>query len=433
MNKSTNRPLGTNEKVFWLLDQITTTHFAVVAELDGNLPEDSWRQALDIVQHRHPNLSVQISGNEYHALHFNHVEDCRIPLRVVKAHTGESWNGVLEEELCNPLDTTIAPLVRTVLIQQPGKSVFMFISNHSIGDGMSAALAIRDILTVLSGRTIEGLLPLAPLDELAGAPLNEIENVKLQDFEQVKSNVTPRLYVNFERVKLSSTLTKKMIERSKLEKTTVHGALSAVIVLTLKMRNESSQERAVGILHPLSARTTLSLGDDYSLLNSIINLPYQPSHQQEFWDFAREVRQGLSITQAPEWIKADTTATQGLFASGMDINAVADALRHGTAHDVLLSNLGLISFESDFGDLQLKSIYGPMVLTAHPLAQTIGVVTFNGELTLSLTGLVPSQSLLDAVVKIIEKVCNTEQDMQIGDLISISGSSASPAFSLNHK
>ena len=36
MNKIENRPLGTNEKVFWVLDQKTTTHFAVVAEIDGN-------------------------------------------------------------------------------------------------------------------------------------------------------------------------------------------------------------------------------------------------------------------------------------------------------------------------------------------------------------------------------------------------------------
>jgi len=416
MNKSTKRPLGTNEKVFWVLDQITTTHFAVVAELDGNLTDNAWRQALDIAQQRHPNLSVQISGNEYSNLHFNPVEDCSIPLRVVWTQNSESWNSVLEEELSMPIDTTIAPLARAVLIQQPGKSVFMFISNHSIGDGMSVALVIRDILTVLSGRTIEKLLPLSPLDELAGAALKEIKSEKPEGFEQAKNNLKPRLNVNVERLKLSSILTQKLIERAKIEKTTVHGALSAVIVLALKSRNDAAlQGKPVRILHPLSARSTLGLGDDFSLLNSIVTLPYQPLPQQTFWDFAREVRQGIAPTQNPDWVRADITATQGLFSNEMDITAVGDALRQGTGHEVLLTNLGLINFASDFGNLQLKSLWGPMVLTAHPFAQTIGVVTFNGELTLSLTGLVPSQSLLEAVVKIVEKVCSTQRDLQTGD------------------
>lgn len=59
---------------------------------------------------------------------------------------------------------------------------------------------------------------------------------------------------------------------------------------------------------------------------------------------------------------------------------------------------------------------GPVVLTPHALAQTIGVATFNGELTLSLTGLAPSKSLLEAVEKMIEKVCSTQQDMQIDEI-----------------
>ena len=83
MTNIDKRPLGTNEKVFWVLDQITTTHFAVVAEIDGNTTEMAWRQALDIVQKRHPNLSAKISGNAYANAHFESVAHCQIPLRFV--------------------------------------------------------------------------------------------------------------------------------------------------------------------------------------------------------------------------------------------------------------------------------------------------------------------------------------------------------------
>jgi hypothetical protein len=415
MKKAKNRPLGTNEKVYWVLDQKNTTQFAVAAEIDGNATDNEWRQALDTVQNRHPNLSVHISGNEYSTAHFVPVEDCWIPLRIVNAASGEGWNSILEEELSNPLDINIAPLARATLIQQPGKSIFIFLSNHCIGDGMSVGLLIRDVLTVLSGKTVEELLPLPSLDELAGASLKETGNEKPDGFEQTKISLVPRTTVNIERRKLSSTLTRKLIDRSKSERTTVHGALSAFIVLALKSKSDASlKENLIRILHPLSARTTLGLGEDFSLLLSIITLPYEPAPQQTFWDFAREIRQGIASTQTQEWLKADTNATQGLFDSGLDLNTVEGALHKGTAHEIMLTNLGLLSFPSEFGPLQLKSLWGPVVLTPHPLAQTIGVATFNGELTLSLTSLAPTKSLLEAVEKMIEKVCSTQQDMQVG-------------------
>jgi hypothetical protein len=415
MYKITNRPLGTNEKVFWVLDQKTTTQFAVVAEIDGNLIDSAWREALDIVQGRHPNLWVQISGNQYSTAHFNHVENCKIPLRVVYTESGDNWNSVIEAELAEPLDVTIAPLAKAVLIQQPGKSVFLFFSNHSIGDGMSVALFIRDILTVLSGNTIGTLFPISSLDEHVGIPLMEPGEDR-SGSEQVKNNLLPRSNVSVERLKLSGTLTRQLIERAKSEKTTVHGALTAAIVLALQTKtNPFGQEIPVRILHPLSARTTLSLGEDYGLLINIVTIPYLPSSQQMFWEFAREIRQGIAATQTSDWIKSDITATTGLFSNSLSIDTVEDALHQGTAHEVMLTNLGQLSFASDFGNLKLNSIWGPMVLTPHTLAQTVGVATFNGELTLTVTGLAPSQSLLETVEQIIERGCSTPQDLQLAE------------------
>jgi hypothetical protein len=109
-----------------ILDQKTTTHFAVVAEIDGNAADHAWRQALDTLQQRHPNLSVQISGDQYANVCFEHVADCEIPRRIVYSKKDEDWTPVLEQELQVPIDITKAPLARAVVIQKSGKSVFMF-------------------------------------------------------------------------------------------------------------------------------------------------------------------------------------------------------------------------------------------------------------------------------------------------------------------
>ncbi|MCX2483852.1 hypothetical protein [Pedobacter sp. MR2016-24] len=418
MNKRAIRPLGTNEKVFWVLDQKTTTQFAVAAEIDGNATDHSWREALDSVQKRHPNLAVQISGNTYSTAFFEPIADCKIPLSFVYTKREENWNELLERELNIPLNITAAPLAKALVIQQSGKSVFIFISNHSIGDGMSVALFIRDILTVLSGETITPLRPVSPLDQLAGIIVKEIPAEDLSGFKQLSNSVAPRSAVNIRRLKLSHTLTDSLIKRAKNEKTTVHCALSAALVIALKQVESTLKEKPVRILHPLSARTTLGLGDDYGLLMNILTLPYDPAPKDTFWNFAKTIRKGIASTQTLEWIKSVNNATRELFYNGLDVNTVEHALRQGTEHEILLTNLGQISFKADYGRLTLKSLWGPMVLTAHDAAQTVGVATYNGALTLTLTGISLSEGLLEAVERIIDQVCNASDEIRMSEFFN---------------
>jgi len=417
MNKIENRPLGTNEKVYWVLDQKTTTHFAVVAEIDGNATDHQWRQALDTVQQRHPNLSVKISGNEYSTVYFEHVENCKIPLRIAYTKRDEDWTSLLEEELKMPIDITKAPLARAVVIQQSGKSVFIFLSNHSIGDGMSSALFIRDILTVLSGEKLDNLTPVPALDELAALSAKQLPNKRTSDFEQAKNSLLPRPEVNVQRLKLSGALTEKLIKYSKSEKTTVHGALSAALVLALKHVDSALEQKDVRILHPLSARKPLNIGDDFGLLVSMVTLPYKPEPEHTFWDFARKVRKEIAATQTPEWIRTDISATRELFYNEMDVKTIEQALYQGTRHEIMLTNLGQLPFKSDFGGLELKSLWGPMVLTLHDAARTVGVATYNGEMTLTVTGILTSNGLLEATEKIIDQICSTPENIEVGEFL----------------
>ena len=83
----------------------------------------------------------------------------------------------------------------------------------------------------------------------------------------------------------------------------------------------------------------------------------------------------------------------------------------------MLTNLGLLPFATDFGTLELTSLWGPMVLTLHEEACTVGVTTFNGELALTATSLKPYQALLEITERIIEEVCGSQESLQIDSLI----------------
>ncbi|MBB5440460.1 NRPS condensation-like uncharacterized protein [Pedobacter sp. AK017] len=366
------------------------------------------------MQRRHPNLSVCISGRDYHLTTFEDVKDCRIPLRVINAVLNEDWACIVEDELDKAIDLSIAPLVRAVLVQQAGKTIFIFVANHSISDGMSVALVIRDILSVIAGQTMGNLSPIPSIDGIIGIePIdNQSKNptVHSEICEPVNRENTSIAYLRF-----SMELTKAIVKRSKLEQTTVHGALGAALVAALT--NDQMDKTPVRIMHPISARKTLNMGEDFSLLINIVTSAYHTSSSDKFWDIAREVRQSVAVTQNAEWIGSDTRAAQQLFNSNLSLETIQQALAAGTSHEIMLTNLGELAFETIFGPLQLLHLWGPMVLTPHLEARTVGVATFNGELTLTVTGRYESSVLLETVRKILEKVCGSDVDHNIDALI----------------
>jgi condensation domain-containing protein len=159
------RPLGSLEEFFWLIDQDIPTHFVVAAEIEGRTTVAGWREALDLVQRRHPFFSAYIEANTDSAPYFRRATASPIPMRVVQGNNAaESWDLEIERELSAPFSTERAPLVRAVLLHEVGRAVYMLTVHHSIADALSLTFVIHDTLQVLAGKPI-GLLRLPPSHE----------------------------------------------------------------------------------------------------------------------------------------------------------------------------------------------------------------------------------------------------------------------------
>lgn len=71
------------------------------------------------------------------------------------------------------------------------------------------------------------------------------------------------------------------------------------------------------------------------------------------------------------------------------------------ACDVLVSNLGVIPFETSFGSLTLEGLWGPSVLMGTEGEQAIGVATLHGAIHLLHTRFAPLPSLLETAERIL--------------------------------
>src|ERR1700756_179958 len=165
-SKKEVRALGAREQMFWLMNQKHPVHLTVTAEVKGITKVQSWRDALDALQKRHPILSTTIKRNDEGQPALYQVDAAPIPLRVVDGSMQERWELELDREMALPFTPEQAPLIRTVLIHKPQSAVLILVAHHAIADGMSLVFLIRDLLQVLSRRQSEALSFSSTAEEL---------------------------------------------------------------------------------------------------------------------------------------------------------------------------------------------------------------------------------------------------------------------------
>ena len=85
----------------------------------------SWRDALDAVQRRHPILSTSINKNEEGQPALYQVDAVPIPLRVVDGSVQGHWELEVDREMAVSFTPEQAPLIRSVLIHKPQSAVLI--------------------------------------------------------------------------------------------------------------------------------------------------------------------------------------------------------------------------------------------------------------------------------------------------------------------
>jgi hypothetical protein len=83
----------------------------------------------------------------------------------------------------------------------------------------------------------------------------------------------------------------------------------------------------------------------------------------DFWDIARHARIGAAGNQTSENIAARLSAFRQVVGNGAEVATVAEFGAKVFASEVMLSNLGPLSFDRQFGPVTLKAMFGPAVLT----------------------------------------------------------------------
>ncbi|KRD61280.1 condensation protein [Flavobacterium sp. Root935] len=403
MTKHQNRTLGAFEKTFWLLDQIDSKDFALVAEVEGRESADAWRLAVDQVQKRHPNLSARIRMDEFKRPFIEHVDSLVIPLKVIEIDNNFKWEEVVEKELATRFNTEEGPLFRVIVLQKPEDTVLILVANHTLADGSSLMYLFRDLLEAVTGQIPLVLAPQKSNDETLGLP----EDTAVEDNEtsiyifKKPDAVSPKV----ESIKFSSEHTSQLIERSRLEQTTVHGAICAAVVIAGRKLRQEWDDKKIELISPICTRKALQLDDNCGLNITTHPVYFEPEEKQSFWDIARLAKSGLNGTETKEHVENYLGFFRTLTFNSADIQKMVDILKEAFNHQIMVTNLVKVKYKTDFGKLKLKSVYGPMVRSGKGLEQTIGAISTNGNLCLTNTSDTPIAGLLEEMQMLMAEAC----------------------------
>ncbi|QOV21814.1 phthiocerol/phthiodiolone dimycocerosyl transferase family protein [Anabaenopsis elenkinii] len=401
-----NRKLGCLEQAMENLNRRAKTwNIVTISRIKGPLREGIIREALDMIQDRHPRLNSHIVSVR-NTLHFQTEGTAKIPLRVVEKLAHEQWTEVVEEEMNQEIDSCEC-LMRSVLVHIQSHSYDNYLIttlHHAVADGLSSMGLHSEILTycqqIVSGKLIylTSLQPLQPIEallprwtqKLTGKISSTLLLLKLgvQKIWHRPQTLGFDKYVpiaqrrcNIIHRQLDQQLTQQLVNNCRQANITVNSALCALMMLIIakKITRNRTKNIRVNCLSYFDVRRHLEpkISDqDMAVLASSIMEFYTIQTDTCFWELAREVKQKLEAST-----KRNDIFKMILIAKHL-INYSLTYPKQ-VAATVSLSNAGRVNIPKLYGEFELEEI---SFLGSHALYAGMFIThasTFEGKMLLN--------------------------------------------------
>jgi hypothetical protein len=396
------RPLGPSEQYFWLSNQNSAKHFVIAAEIVGDATVEGWVSAVAAAQLRHPLLRVSVEYGPDGQPCFREHANIPIPIRIVPEDESATWLVEIAKELATPILLTGAPLVRITLLRKSGGSTLLLSMHHSIADGLSAAFVIRDILETLSGTPVQPLTLTEPQENLCSAAAGTPPPPSGPVYPPATLLRRDAGGPTVQALKLSKELAMNLRTRAREVGATVHGALVAALTFAGRQLSPDWLTHPVRVISPVNNRKLLGLEDHCALSVIFPTVAYAPDSEEDLWEVARAVKDELTPVRTAEGLSTVFSGFRQLMSTSPDVAQIAAFELQVCACEGMVSNLGVLPFETSVGRFKLESLWGPSVFVGVEGEQMIGVATLNGAIHLLHTSYTPIPKLLQTMEATLE-------------------------------
>jgi hypothetical protein len=135
-------------------------------------------------------------------------------------------------------------------------------------------------------------------------------------------------------------------------------------------------------MSPINVRAPLGAGEACGLYLIGGVVPFQPGAARPFWELARFAKKELSPSQTFQSLSTALRGLEAIMTQDVNAQAAAHIAAVAFARDLMVSNLGQMPYESQFGKLKLEAVWGPTALQGLDGEQNVGIATTNGAIRL---------------------------------------------------
>ncbi len=395
-----DRPLGTCERLYWLLGKASPTGFAFRTLLDRPLDVDALRRGFVHAARRHPILrsAIVVRGSEVRFRPDDGEVTLPVQLQVADADLGEE----LDRELDSPFADGAAPPLRVLWFDRPDSPPeLLWLFDHASTDAGSAARVCLEILAAAAGspKVPDAMVPapaqesLYPADRRGLVPsLRWILRTVLERLAGLVRRRPPALpgardvsepvrELHTEELCVERVTAGALRERARAEETTVHGAIGAATLLAATALCEEGKP----IRWPLASAVDLRPWLDppmprEQLANAIsmVATPTDVAADAELWEMARAIRRELHRRIE----RGDAHALWTTFPNGLlppDVEAAHRLVRtmNRRSMPLIITNIGALE-HPDAPVREMSFAMGPQP----NCALVLGAMSWRGELRL---------------------------------------------------
>ncbi len=293
-----------------------TAHISLVLRLRGEVSEQAVKDAVNKMLLTYPQFRVRIEWDET-GVHNSTTEGAaEVPVKVYPRESEDYWIKVLNIEHAIPLRPSVGPLTRFILVKGEHVSELIIFCHHTICDGRSLELALREVLLHLDDSDREPAefieAPSQTLDTMpkgsdlgwfkrwvVGKINQKWEKEKVLFDEEDLQNVWEAFWKIFEykieTIEFTEKETQRLVELSRENEVTLN---STLLIALLKSRIDAvgPYEGKAKVVTAVDARQRLQVdctdAVGFYAGGSFTKFDYKDS--KSFWDNVREYHKAVT-------------------------------------------------------------------------------------------------------------------------------------------
>ena len=379
---------------------------------ETTVSKDALEKAVLFLSDKHKLLNCHIETDKENKVWF--VIDKKL-LPEVNTLKSKNINEIIKNELKHRFDFEKGPLIRFTLLNQT-ETTLIINCHHVICDGMSLMYLFKDILKILSGKSIEikqkmpVFLEPKNIPQRLGNPISRffisLINKKWskktisfpnQLYHELHNNFWKEYKPQIIPCKFLKEETANIVSQCKQNNITVNtGLVTAFLYAEKQLFGQKNYSSKVIVTDNLRTHLKKQPGESMGFFISAVKPNLKYNEKKTFWENAQIFHKKIKRPFEKDPFKSQRIALftpkyldvmMLNFFEQRDDKLAKKMLKKGGMYKIhstfTIANLGLIEIADDLEKLKINTLFGPIVLS-DTMEKYIGVLTINNELHFSI-------------------------------------------------